>query len=227
MVRNPYSIAWTRLDTFESCRDRTERFHSKVCPSIVANSIFCLQKSAYSMCSPLIWNSWFFKCTTRGDAERLLLAEDNPRGTFLIRPAESRIDQFSLSVKEWIPDAGFQVRHYKINVAKDGYFIRKDHVFPTLNALVQAHRREFTFFFKSVFLSDQTEIFSLTSAWFLGISPRLLPVLSKPCPKVQPSAPPALPAQQPAPLGFNYQIMFFVIIIYFFLFSLSQKFQGN
>lgn len=41
-------------------------------------------------------NSWFFENVSRKEADKLLLAEENPRGTFLIRPSEHNPNGFSL-----------------------------------------------------------------------------------------------------------------------------------
>lgn len=49
--------------------------------------IVCIKKDLFS---------WFFENVSRKEADKLLLAEENPRGTFLIRPSEHNPNGFSL-----------------------------------------------------------------------------------------------------------------------------------
>lgn len=88
------------------------------------------------------WPSWFFHKITRKEAEKLLLEKYNPSGAFLVRPSESNPDTLTLSVKQNIdgPPPGYLLKHYKINVDAGGYYISKTRIFPTLEALVSAHR---------------------------------------------------------------------------------------
>ncbi|GBP08994.1 Tyrosine-protein kinase Src64B [Eumeta japonica] len=50
---------------------------------------------------------WFFENVLRKEADKLLLAEENPRGTFLVRPSEHNPNGFSLSVKDWEDGRGY------------------------------------------------------------------------------------------------------------------------
>lgn len=90
--------------------------------------------------------SWFFENITRREAEKYLLAEENPQGTFLIRPSERSIDQYALSIKDWEIGVGYQTRHYKIQCNENMYYITKHYQYPTLQALVAAYRSEFDTF---------------------------------------------------------------------------------
>ena len=84
--------------------------------------------------------SWFFENVSRKEADKLLLAEENPRGTFLIRPSEHNVHGFSLSVKDWEESRGYHVKHYKIKpLDNGGYFIATNQTFPSLPALVMAY----------------------------------------------------------------------------------------
>lgn len=97
--------------------------------------------------------SWFFGRITREEAERLLMAKSNPRGTFLIRPSHSNPGKYSLSVKDLKNVAGYEIKHYKINMDNNGYYVSKTQIYPTLEALVSAHRRKwFINIFSSIFL---------------------------------------------------------------------------
>lgn len=84
--------------------------------------------------------SWFFENVSRKEADKLLLHEDNPRGTFLVRPSEHNPNGFSLSVKDWEEVRGYHVKHYKIKpLDNGGYYIATNQTFPSLQALVLAY----------------------------------------------------------------------------------------
>ncbi|KAM9495935.1 tyrosine-protein kinase FRK [Clarias gariepinus] len=75
---------------------------------------------------------WYFPDTKRMDAEKLLQAEGNQHGSFLIRECESQPGELSLSVL----DLGV-VKHYKIKRLDNGhYFVSRRREFTTLQELV-------------------------------------------------------------------------------------------
>lgn len=85
---------------------------------------------------------WFFGKASRREAEKLLLLEENPRGTFLVRYSEHNPNGFSLSVKDWEESRGYHVKHYKIKpLDNGGYYIATNQTFTTLQALVAAYSR--------------------------------------------------------------------------------------
>ncbi|XP_071451222.1 tyrosine-protein kinase Src64B [Hetaerina americana] len=103
---------------------------------------------------------WFFGKVSRKEAEKLLLLDENPRGTFLLRHSEHNPNGFSLSVKDWEESRNHHVKHYKIKpLDKGGYYIATSQTFATLQALVAAYQKN-----------------------ALG----LCHVLAKPCPKPKP-----------------------------------------
>jgi len=80
---------------------------------------------------------------SRKEAEKLLLSEENARGTYLVRHSEHNPDGFSLSVKDWEETRGYHVKHYKIKpLDNGGYFIATNQIFSTLQALVLAYSSE-------------------------------------------------------------------------------------
>lgn len=88
-------------------------------------------------------HSWFFKKISRKEAEKLLLAEENARGTFLVRCSEHNPQGYSLSVKDWEETRGHHVKHYKIKpLDNGGYYIATNQTFSTLQALVLAYTSE-------------------------------------------------------------------------------------
>ncbi|XP_026480723.1 tyrosine-protein kinase Src64B-like [Ctenocephalides felis] len=103
---------------------------------------------------------WFFDHISRKEADKLLLSDENPRGTFLVRPSEHNPQGYSLSVKDWEEQRGYHVKHYKIKpLDNGGFYIATNQTFPSLPALVLAYTKN-----------------------ALG----LCHVLSRPCPKPQP-----------------------------------------
>ncbi|KAL3275725.1 hypothetical protein HHI36_020473 [Cryptolaemus montrouzieri] len=104
---------------------------------------------------------WFFEKISRKEAEKHLLAEENPRGTFLIRPSEHNPNGYSLSVKDWEEHRNYHVKHYKIKpLDNGGFYISTNKTFDTLSELVNSYTRN---------------AFGLCH------------VLSKPCPKPEPT----------------------------------------
>ncbi|XP_075225566.1 tyrosine-protein kinase Src64B isoform X2 [Lycorma delicatula] len=85
---------------------------------------------------------WFFGKVSRKEAEKLLLCEENPRGTFLVRDSEHNPHGYSLSVKDWEENRGYHVKHYKIKpLDKGGFYIATSQTFPTLQALITAYTK--------------------------------------------------------------------------------------
>lgn len=84
--------------------------------------------------------SWFFGKISRKEAERLLMAEENPRGTFLVRNSEHNRNGYSLSVKDWEEARGYHPKHYMIKpLDNGGYYIATNQTFPSLPSLVMAY----------------------------------------------------------------------------------------
>ncbi|XP_059365521.1 tyrosine-protein kinase Fyn-like isoform X3 [Carassius carassius] len=80
---------------------------------------------------------WYFGKMGRKDAERQLLAENNPRGTFLIRESETTKGAYSLSIRDWDDAKGDHVKHYKIRkLDNGGYYITTRTQFDTVPELV-------------------------------------------------------------------------------------------
>ncbi|KAK7905092.1 hypothetical protein WMY93_017699 [Mugilogobius chulae] len=79
---------------------------------------------------------WYFPDTQRADAEKMLLAEGNSQGTFLIRQCGSDKGHFALSVL----DRG-KVRHYKL-IQQNGRVLSLTKEFKTLKDLVEYHSLE-------------------------------------------------------------------------------------
>ncbi|XP_029351842.1 tyrosine-protein kinase SRK2 isoform X2 [Echeneis naucrates] len=81
---------------------------------------------------------WYFPDTKRQDAEKMLLAEGNQHGAFLIRNCESQRGELSLSVL----DRG-KVKHYKLLKMDNGhYFVSRTRSFLTLKELVEHYSKQ-------------------------------------------------------------------------------------
>lgn len=99
--------------------------------------------------------SWFFGKVSRKEAEKLLMCEENPRGTFLVRDSEHNPHGYSLSVKDWEETRGYHVKHYKIKpLDKGGYYIATSQTFPTLPALVLAYTSEYLLIQFLIYISE-------------------------------------------------------------------------
>lgn len=162
---------------------------------------FILSPSAFiystkSCLSSFFSLSWFFENVSRKEAGKLLLVDENPRGTFLVRPSEHNPRGYSLSVKDWEEGRGHHVKHYKIKpLDNGGFFIATNQTFPTLPALVMAysskleHKLEQTHSHPSNY-SPRNFCNHFLTLYKLSNIPEnalgLCHVLSKPCPKPQP-----------------------------------------
>ncbi|CAJ1077475.1 tyrosine-protein kinase SRK2 [Xyrichtys novacula] len=81
---------------------------------------------------------WYFPETKRLDAEKMLLAEGNQHGAFLIRDCESQTGELSLSVL----DNG-KVKHYKLKKLENGhYYVSRARPFLTLQELVKHYSKQ-------------------------------------------------------------------------------------
>ncbi|XP_072913535.1 tyrosine-protein kinase FRK [Hemitrygon akajei] len=78
---------------------------------------------------------WFFGGIKRADAEKQLMMAGNGHGSFLVRESESKVGDFSLSVRD-----GDMVKHYKIRqLDEGGFFITRRSTFQTLAELVNSY----------------------------------------------------------------------------------------
>ncbi|XP_028904510.1 tyrosine-protein kinase HCK [Ornithorhynchus anatinus] len=85
---------------------------------------------------------WFFKGISRKDAERHLLAPGNVLGSFMIRDSETTRGSYSLSVRDYDPQHGDAVKHYKIRTLDSGgYYISPRSTFGNLQELVSHYQK--------------------------------------------------------------------------------------
>ncbi|XP_050731675.1 tyrosine-protein kinase SRK2-like isoform X1 [Eriocheir sinensis] len=104
-----------------------------------------IPKNYVASASSLECQDWYFGKIARKEAEKLLMARGNLRGTFLIRMSEQTSHGYSLSIRvsgDWDTNKGEHVKHYRIKVTDGGsYFITSTQAFRTLNDLVDAYKK--------------------------------------------------------------------------------------
>uniref|UniRef100_A0A8C6NSG8 Tyrosine-protein kinase n=1 Tax=Nothobranchius furzeri TaxID=105023 RepID=A0A8C6NSG8_NOTFU len=84
---------------------------------------------------------WYFGKLGRKDTERLLLYQENQRGTYLVRESETTKGAYSLSVRDWDDARGENVKHYKIRkLDNGGFYITTRAQFDTLQKLVKHYK---------------------------------------------------------------------------------------
>ncbi|RLW13375.1 hypothetical protein DV515_00000269 [Chloebia gouldiae] len=86
---------------------------------------------------------WFFKDITRKDAERQLLAPGNGPGAFLIRESETLKGSYSLSIRDYDPEHGDVIKHYKIrSLDNGGFYISPRITFPNINDMIKHYQKQ-------------------------------------------------------------------------------------
>ncbi|XP_032875634.1 tyrosine-protein kinase Lyn isoform X1 [Amblyraja radiata] len=86
---------------------------------------------------------WFFKDINRKDSERQLLAPGNKPGSFLIRESETSKGSYSLSMRDFDPEMGDLVKHYKIRcLDSGGFYISPRIMFTDLNELIKHYQKQ-------------------------------------------------------------------------------------
>nr|XP_010341505.1 tyrosine-protein kinase Srms isoform X1 [Saimiri boliviensis boliviensis] len=85
---------------------------------------------------PLSDQPWYFSGVSRTQAQELLLSPPNEPGAFLVRPSESSLGGYSLSVR-----AQASVCHYRVSMAADGsLYLQKGRLFPGLEELLTYYK---------------------------------------------------------------------------------------
>ncbi|KAM8967405.1 tyrosine-protein kinase Lyn [Pelodytes ibericus] len=86
---------------------------------------------------------WFFKEITRKDAERQLLGPENSAGAFLIRESETLKGSYSLSIRDFDPQAGDVIKHYKIRTLDNGgYYISPRITFTSISDMIKHYQKQ-------------------------------------------------------------------------------------
>ncbi|XP_072170519.1 tyrosine-protein kinase yes-like [Diadema setosum] len=86
---------------------------------------------------------WYFGKIGRKDAEKKLLLPGLQKGTFIVRDGEANPGTYSLSVRDYDPNKGDHIKHYRIRKLDNdcGFYITQRSQFQTLHELVQHYEQ--------------------------------------------------------------------------------------
>ncbi|KAL7872645.1 hypothetical protein SRHO_G00076280 [Serrasalmus rhombeus] len=138
-ARTAEDLSFHTGDTFQRLHDDdVDWWFVRALSGVSANKTGYIPCNYVAQVESLDAEPWYFADTKRLDAEKLLLADGNQHGAFLIRHCESQAGELSLSVL----DQG-KVKHYKIRRTDySHYFVSRSHSFQTLKELVQHYSQQ-------------------------------------------------------------------------------------
>ncbi|XP_020797631.2 tyrosine-protein kinase SRK2 [Boleophthalmus pectinirostris] len=133
-ARTADDLSFNTGDKLEAInKDAGEWWFAKALTGISTNRTGYIPANYVAPVESIDAEPWYFLDTKRLDAEKMLLAEGNSQGAFLIRNCESQKGELSLSVL----DHG-RVKHYKLRKLENGhYFVSRTKSFETLKELVE------------------------------------------------------------------------------------------
>ncbi|XP_072301404.1 tyrosine-protein kinase FRK [Eucyclogobius newberryi] len=133
-ARTANDLSFNTGDTLEAItKDTGEWWFAKALTGISASKTGYIPANYVAPVESIAAEPWYFPETKRQDAEKMLLAEGNIQGAFLVRNCESQKGELSLSVL----DHG-KVKHYKLRKLENGqYFVSRTKSFETLKELVE------------------------------------------------------------------------------------------
>ncbi|KAF3702490.1 Tyrosine-protein kinase FRK [Channa argus] len=137
-ARTEEDLSFNAGDTLEVLdKSNGDWWHAKAITGISASRNGYIPANYVAPVESIDAEPWYFPETKRLDAEKMLLAEGNQQGAFLIRNCESQKGEFSLSVL----DSG-RVKHYKLKKLDNGqYFVSRTRTFLTLKELVSYYSK--------------------------------------------------------------------------------------
>uniref|UniRef100_A0A3B3BBQ4 Tyrosine-protein kinase n=1 Tax=Oryzias melastigma TaxID=30732 RepID=A0A3B3BBQ4_ORYME len=138
-ARTANDLSFNSGDTLEALDKRTgEWWLARALTGISASKQGYIPANYVAPVESINAEPWYFPDTKRLDAEKMLLAEGNSHGAFLIRDCESQKGDLSLSVL----DSG-KVKHYKLRKATNGdFYVSKNKSFPNLKELVEFYSKQ-------------------------------------------------------------------------------------
>ncbi|XP_017544714.1 tyrosine-protein kinase SRK2 [Pygocentrus nattereri] len=138
-ARTAEDLSFHTGDTFQRLHDDdVDWWFVRALSGVSANKTGYIPCNYVAQVESLDAEPWYFADTKRLDAEKLLLADGNQHGAFLIRHCESQAGELSLSVL----DQG-KVKHYKIRRTDySHYFVSRSRSFQTLKELVQHYSQQ-------------------------------------------------------------------------------------
>lgn len=138
-ARTEQDLSFNTGDTLEALDKSTgEWWLAKALTGVSASKTGYIPANYVAPVESIDAEPWYFPDTKRLDAEKMLLAEGNPQGAFLIRNCESQKGELSLSVLD-----NEKVKHYKLRKLENGqYFVSRTRSFQTLKELVDHYCRQ-------------------------------------------------------------------------------------
>ncbi|XP_049913666.1 tyrosine-protein kinase SRK2 [Epinephelus moara] len=138
-ARTEEDLSFNSGDTLEALdKSSGEWWFAKALTGVSANQKGYIPANYVAPVESIDAEPWYFPKTKRLDAEKMLLAEGNQHGAFLIRNCESQEGELSLSVL----DSG-RVKHYKLKRLENGdYFVSRTRAFHTLVELVEHYSEQ-------------------------------------------------------------------------------------
>ncbi|XP_071334560.1 tyrosine-protein kinase FRK [Trachinotus anak] len=138
-ARTEEDLSFNAGDTLEALdKSAGEWWFAKALTGVSASKTGYIPANYVAPVESIDAEPWYFPNTKRLDAEKMLLAEGNQHGAFLIRNCESQKGELSLSVL----DSG-RVKHYKLKKLDNGhYYVSRSRSFQTLKELVEHYSRQ-------------------------------------------------------------------------------------
>ncbi|XP_072532789.1 tyrosine-protein kinase SRK2 isoform X2 [Salminus brasiliensis] len=137
--RTAEDLRFNAGDKLQLLRDNeTDWWFARALTGVSANKEGYIPANYVAPVESLDAEQWYFADTKRLDAEKLLQADGNQHGAFLIRHCESQAGELSLSVLDQD-----KVKHYKIKRTDAGhYFVSRSRSFLALKDLVQHYTKQ-------------------------------------------------------------------------------------
>lgn len=138
-ARTEEDLSFSAGDTLEALdKSAGEWWFAKALTGISASKQGYIPANYVAPLESIDAEPWYFPETKRMDAEKMLMANGNQHGAFLIRNCESQKGDLSLSVL----DSG-KVKHYKLKRLDNGqYFVSRTKAFQTLKELVEHYSKQ-------------------------------------------------------------------------------------
>lgn len=138
-ARTEEDLSFHAGDTLEALDKSTgEWYFAKALTGISASKQGYIPANYVAPLESIDAEPWYFPDTKRMDAEKMLMANGNQHGAFLIRNCESQKGDLSLSVL----DNG-KVKHYKLKRLDNGqYYVSRTKSFQTLRELVEYYSKQ-------------------------------------------------------------------------------------
>ncbi|KAM4831413.1 tyrosine-protein kinase Srms isoform X2 [Urocitellus parryii] len=135
-ARCPEELSVTRGDRLYALKEEGDYIFARRLSSPPSTGLVPINYVAKATPEMLSDQPWYFCEINRTQAQQLLLSPANAPGAFLIRPSESSLGDYSLSVR-----AQAKVCHYRISTAPGGsLYLQEGRLFPSLQSLLAYYK---------------------------------------------------------------------------------------